>query len=127
MATAQRLALTGMVVSGLLAILKITVGIAGHSTAVFADGMESAGDVFSSGFVFLGLFLAAKPADAEHPYGHGRAETLTGLLIGLLLTAGGALISFGSFERLGHPHPPLETFVIWPLIASLVAKTILAA
>ena len=78
--------------------------------------------MFASGFVLLGLTLAAKPADEDHPYGHGRVETLTGLLIGLVLTAGGALISWASMDRLGQPREPLAAFVIWPLVLSLVAK-----
>jgi len=122
MQTGQRIAAAGMAISGALALLKIAAGLAGHSTAVVADGLESAGDVFSSGFVLLGLTLAARPADDNHPYGHGRAEILTGLLIGLLLTAGGALISFGSWERIGTPHEPLALFVVWPLVASLILR-----
>src|SRR6516162_4872418 len=101
----QRLAIAGMLVSGALAAVKVVFGLSGHSTAVVADGLESASDVFASGFVLLGLTLAAKPPDKDHPYGHGRAETLTGLLIGLGLTAAGALISFGSAKQLGRPHP----------------------
>ncbi len=122
----QRLAILGMIVSGTLAVLKLCFGLSGHSTAVVADGFESASDVFASGFVLLGLTLASKPADAEHPYGHGRAEILTGLLIGLGLSAGGALVCYGSLERLAHPHEPLALWVIWPVVASLVAKSILA-
>jgi cation diffusion facilitator family transporter len=126
MQTGQRVAAAGMIVSGLLAVVKIAVGLAGHSTAVVADGLESGGDVFASGFVLLALTLAAKPADENHPYGHGRVETLTGLLIGLVLTAGGALISYVSFERLGQPRQPLAFYVVWPLALSLAAKTGLA-
>lgn len=127
MHSGQRVALLGMVVSGALAIAKIAAGVAGHSTAVVADGLESAGDVFSSGFVLLGLTLAAKPPDKEHPYGHGRIETLTGLLIGLVLTAAGAVISVGSIEHLGQPRLPLASFVIWPLAISALAKAGLAS
>lgn len=123
----QRLAILGMIVSGALAVLKVFFGLRGHSTAVVADGLESASDVFASGFVLLGLTLASKPADADHPYGHGRAEILTGLIIGLGLTAGGALVCYGSLESLGHPHPPVALWVIWPVLASLAAKAILAA
>lgn len=122
MQAGQRVAAAGMVVSGLLAVVKVFFGLAGHSTAVVADGLESASDVFASGLVLLGLTLAAKPADENHPYGHGRAEILTGLLIGLFLTVGGALISFGSLQRLGEPRPRPSLYVIWPLIASLFAK-----
>src|SRR5215472_15045924 len=122
----QRVAAAGMLVSGALAVVKLFAGMTGHSTAVVADGLESAGDVFSSGFVLLGLTLAAKPPDADHPYGHGRVEILTGLLIGLILTAGGALISYGSIMRLGQPQSPVARYVIWPLLLSLVAKAGLA-
>jgi cation diffusion facilitator family transporter len=123
MSTGQRIAVLGMAVSGTLALVKITAGLTGHSTAVVADGLESAGDVFSSGFVLLGLTLAARPADQNHPYGHGRIEILTGLLIGLVLAAGGALISFSAIERVGRPRQALAAYVVWPLVASLAAKT----
>jgi cation diffusion facilitator family transporter len=126
MQTGQRIAALGMLVSGLLAAIKIATGLAGHSTSVLSDGLESAGDVFASGLVLLGLSVAAKPPDEDHPYGHGRAEILTGLLIGLVLTAGGALISFASLERLSHPRMAPASFVIWPLVASLAAKASLA-
>jgi cation diffusion facilitator family transporter len=126
MRAGQRIALLGMLVSGALAVVKILAGLAGHSTSVLSDGLESAGDVFASGFVLLGLTVAAKPADADHPYGHGRAEILTGLLIGLVLTAGGALISFASIEHLGQSRPAPSAYVVWPLLASLAAKSGLA-
>jgi cation diffusion facilitator family transporter len=108
-------------------VIKIVAGILGHSTAVTADGVESAGDVFASGFVLLGLTLAAKPADSNHPYGHGRAETLTGLMIGLILSAAGALICYRSILNLNTGRPTPELFVIWPLILSAFAKAGLAA
>src|SRR5688572_25277231 len=122
----QRVALTGMMVSGALAVAKIWAGLAGHSTAVVADGLESTGDVFCSGLVLLGLTIAAKPADQDHPYGHGRVEILIGLVIGLALAAGGALISYGSLQQLGQPHQPLAPYVLWPLAASFAAKIGLA-
>ena len=98
----QRVAVTGMLVSGALAVIKIAAGMSGYSTAVVADGLESAADVIASGFVLFGLTLAAKPADENHPYGHGRVETLTGFLIGLVLLVGGALISW----KLHSPRGP---------------------
>ena len=126
MLTGQRVAVTGMLVSGALALIKIVAGLRGHSTAVVADGLESASDVFASGFVLLGLTLAAKPPDEEHPYGHGRFETLTGHLIGLGLAVVGALISYGAILKIGQPRPPMASWVFWPLVISLVAKAALA-
>ena len=126
MRSGQRVALAGIIVSFTLAAIKIITGLAGHSTAVVADGLESAGDVLASGLVLFALTLAAKPADEDHPYGHGRVEILSGLLIGLLLTAGGSLICYGSIDRLGRVQPPVAAYVVWPLLASLTAKATLA-
>jgi cation diffusion facilitator family transporter len=122
----QKVAVASMVVSGTLAIVKIVTGLMAGSTSVVADGLESAGDVFASGLVFLGLTVAAKPPDWNHPYGHGRAETITGMGVGLILLATGFTISFHALRQVGQPHQPPAMFAIWPLIASIGIKSILA-
>src|SRR5580658_7232381 len=94
MERARQIAILGMVVSALLAILKITVGWLAHSAAVSADGFESATDVFTSGLLLVGLIVAARPADDNHPYGHGRVEILIGLLLGFILVCAGAGIAW---------------------------------
>lgn len=127
MQTGQRIAAMGIVVSTVLAALKIVAGVMANSNAVLADGLESAGDVLASGLVLLGLSLAAKPADSNHPYGHGRAEILTGLLIGLILFAAG--IAIAAHALLGSAdvkHLP-ASFAIWPLILSISVKGWLVA
>jgi len=126
MQTGQRVALGGMAVSGGLAAIKITAGLLGHSRAVVADGMESAADVFASGIVLLGLTLAAKPADSDHPYGHGRLETLTGLIVGLMLILTGVAISENALRHIGHTSTAPAAFVVWPLIGSAAVKAILS-
>ena len=78
---ARRIAWISAGVSGVLAILKISIGLAARSVAVVSDGFESAADFFTSGLVLVGLWVAAKPADEDHPYGHGRFETLVGLAL----------------------------------------------
>src|ERR1700693_1315482 len=123
MQVGQRIAIAGMAVSGALAVIKIGAGMMGHSTAVVADGLESAADVFASGFVLLGLTLAALPADSHHPYGQRRAETLTGCGVGLVLAAAGALISYRSFLNVHTERPTPASFVIWPLLLSAVVKS----
>lgn len=122
-----RVALAGMGVSGALAIVKVVAGWMGHSTSVVADGFESAGDVLASGFVLVGLSLAAKPPDSNHPYGHGRAETLTGLLLGFILAAAGVSIGVHALRAVGHPHEPPASYVTWILIASIAIKSALFA
>lgn len=122
---ARRIALISIFISAGLAAMKITVGMMAGSTAVVSDGFESAGDVLASGFVWFGLTLAAKPADADHPYGHGRFETLTGLLVGILLSATGVLISYRAMERTFETSPlHPAAFAVWPMIASIVIKSV---
>ena len=125
MQRARQIAILGMIVSGLLAILKITVGGFAHSDAVSADGFESATDVFTSGLVFIGLKLAARPADDNHPYGHGRVEILTGLLLGLILVFAGCGIAWHGLTGTVNQTP--AAYAIWPLLISIGAKSWLLA
>lgn len=119
---ARQIAILGMVVSGLLAVLKITVGALASSAAVTADGFESATDVFTSGLVLVGLALAARPADDNHPYGHGRVEILTGLLLGGILVCAGAGISWhGLTGAADETHVP-ASYAIWAMVISIAAK-----
>ncbi len=122
--TAARVALAGIAASAVLAALKTGVGLAAHSVATVSDGVESAADVISSGLVYVGLRVAAKPADEDHPYGHGRFETLIALAVGVLLAAAGAGICIHSLEP-SRQTPAL--FAIWPLGLSIVTKAVMAA
>ncbi len=121
----RRIALASVFLSLLLAVSKIWVGYAAHSAAVISDGLESGGDVFSSAMVYVGLWLASKPPDNEHPYGHGRYETLAGLAVGAMLLLIGAGILWSGLTRPEETHP-LPAFAIYPLLASLVVKSGLA-
>jgi cation diffusion facilitator family transporter len=122
MKTGQRIALVGMVVSASLAVMKIVIGQMANSTSVLADGFESAADVLASGTILLALTLAARPADSNHPYGHGRIETLAGLLLGFVLFCAGVGISFHAISAAGDVTAPPAAYAIWPLIISIVAK-----
>ena len=106
MRTARRVALAGILASIVLAAVNIVVGLLSQSTSVFATGVEFAGDVLASTVVLLGLVAAAKPADENHPYGHGRIETLAALLVGIVLSAGGVGICWNSLRAAGEVHPP---------------------
>jgi cation diffusion facilitator family transporter len=123
--SARRIAVLGMLASAALAVAKILVGLAAHSVAVVSDGIESTGDVLTSGLVYIGLRVAAKPADAEHPYGHGRFELLMGLGVGLMLMLGGVEICWRSLEGRADQHSP-ALFALWPLGASIIIKAALA-
>jgi cation diffusion facilitator family transporter len=89
--------------------------------------MESAGDVFASGIVLFGFIIAARPADKDHPYGHGRYETLTGLLVGVILFLGGVGISYRSLQNVGALHAPPAAYGFIPLLIFMLSKGVLSA
>jgi cation diffusion facilitator family transporter len=109
-----------------LAATKLSAGYWGHSLAVLADGVESAGDVVSSSILWIGLQLAAQPADEDHPYGHGRYETLAGQAIGVFLMASGVLLAWQSWLRLAEQHSTPHPVTLWALLASILTKFLLA-
>ena len=123
---ARRVAQVSIAISAILAAVKIAVGLSAGSVSLISDGFESAGDFFTSGLVLLGLWVAAKPADEDHPYGHGRFEILVGLAIGGVLIATGTAISLRALEERNIRHSP-ELYAVWPLIGSIAAKSILGA
>ena len=102
-----------------IAIIKGIAGVFGNSFALFADAIESLTDIFASILVLLGLKYANRPADKNHPYGHGRAEPLiTFLVVGFLVTSA-TIIAYQSIINIGTQHelPKLWTlFVLGPLI-----------
>lgn len=122
-----RIAIASMAVSGGLAVAKLVAGWLAGSASVVADGFESAGDVLTSGIVLLGLTIAARPPDKNHPYGHGRFETLTGLLTGLALALVGIGIIWKSLQDVGLRHAPPAAFALWPVAASVALKSAMAA
>lgn len=98
----RRVALAGVLVSLVLAIVNLIVGRQTGSLSVVAIGIEFAGDVLASSVVLVGLWVASRPPDANHPYGHGRIETVAGLFVAFVLMAGGAGIVFRGFSTLGE-------------------------
>src|SRR5580698_3088826 len=123
---ATRVAQVSIAVSAILAVVKIWVGLASGSVALVSDGFESSADFITAGLVLLGLWVASKPADRDHPYGHGRFETLVGLAIGAILVATGTAISIRALEE-NDPQRVPALFAIWPLIGSIGAKLALGA
>jgi cation diffusion facilitator family transporter len=126
LALAKRVTAIGMAVSGALSASKLVIGWIAHSTAVFADGMENAVDLFGSGLILYALHIASKPPDSDHPYGHGRSETIAGLAVGVLLGASGVAICYESIRRLRIKTEIPHLYAIWPMIASIVIKATLS-
>lgn len=96
-----------------LAGIKFLSGIFGNSYALIADGIESTVDVFSSFLVLLGLKYAERPADENHPYGHGKAEPLITFLVVAFLILSAFTIAWQSIENIQSPH---ELPASWTLI-----------
>jgi cation diffusion facilitator family transporter len=104
--------------NGLLAIIKWLAGFFGNSYALIADAIESTSDVFSSILLLFGLKISHKPADENHPYGHGRAEPLLTFGVVAFLVISAAIIAWQSIEHLLIPHelPKVYTLVILGVI-----------
>lgn len=88
----QKVNRTGIIINAFLTLLKLTAGYISHSTAMMADAVESASDILTTLIVALGLKIANKPADQDHPYGHEKAEAIAAKFVaGFLLFAGLAI------------------------------------
>jgi cation diffusion facilitator family transporter len=121
-----RSSLIGIGSNLLLAAFKCVAGLLGHSFALVADGIESISDVVSSGVVYFGLRFAIKPPDKEHPYGHGKAEPIAAVVVGLSLIAAAILIGVESMRRIKVPHPLPEPYTLWVLLAVVSVKILLS-
>ncbi len=88
-----------------LFIIKFTIGLITRSVSVIADAVHTLSDVISSGVVIWGFHEAEKPADAEHPYGHGRMEYIATLIIAILLIVTGIEFIESSVHRILNPEP----------------------
>ncbi len=110
--------------NALLAIIKWTAGYFGHSYALIADAIESTTDLFSSILVLIGLKYASRPADKNHPYGHGKAEPLiTFLVVGFLITSA-LIIAHQSIQNIRTPHEGPRSFTLIILAAIILWKEI---
>ncbi|MEZ4775293.1 MAG: cation diffusion facilitator family transporter [Bacteroidia bacterium] len=108
----------------LLAIGKWLVGYLGHSYALMADAIESTTDIFSSMIVYMGLKIAVKPADENHPYGHGKAEPIATFLVCTFLVFSAILIAVQSIAHIRTPHKIPEAYTLYFLLGIVLIKEI---
>ncbi|MEN6476682.1 MAG: cation diffusion facilitator family transporter [Rectinema sp.] len=111
-----------------LAVGKITTGLLSGSLSVLSDGTDSATDVLISIMTLLAGRMAAKPGDREHPYGHGRAETMATAVIAFVVFFAGAQLFMNAAGALirGETSTMPESFAFWVTLASVIGKLILA-
>lgn len=116
-----------IIVNGLMFFLKLLIGLIIGSISVIADAFHTLTDVISSGIVIWGFNESEKPADKNHPYGHGRAEYVATLVIAILLIVAGIEFIESSIERIVNPtiiEP--EWWMIISIIITIFIKMIVA-
>jgi cation diffusion facilitator family transporter len=120
-----RSTIIGIVVSAVLAMIKGVGGIVGNSYALVADAIESTTDIITSGMLWIGLRWSARPADQDHPYGHGKGEALISLGISLALVAAAVTIAVKSIQNIITPHKTPEAFTLVILVVVIITKELL--
>lgn len=127
-ARGRAILLAGVYMNLVLAVVKIAAGWLGHSDALIADGLESTLDVLSSALIWLALKYAERPPDSEHPYGHGKMESLAGVGGALILLAAGAMVALNSLREIvyGAPDRPVPAmFTLGVLVFVVLVKELL--
>lgn len=118
-----RLVLRGIVLNAVLAAAKFAGGVFGNTYALIADGAESTLDIFSSLLVWAGFRVAARPPDANHPYGHGKAEAVAGLAVAAFIFVMAGWVGFHAVHEIITPHLGPKWWTL-PLLAAVVAVKI---
>jgi len=117
-----RWAQAGLLVNALLVLVKLIAGIVGHANALVADAIESSADIFSSLIVWMGLSIATRPADEDHPYGHGKAEPLAAAVVSLMLIGAAVGISILAIREIVTPHHLPAPFTLFVAAGVIVLK-----
>jgi cation diffusion facilitator family transporter len=100
-------------------VLKLTVGVTSGSVAVLSDGIDSLEDFIASGIALASVRYGARPPDAGHPYGHGRAETIAATIQAFLIAGGGVFILFNAVRRIIDPPTSIDSGVA--IVVMLIA------
>jgi cation diffusion facilitator family transporter len=122
---AKKIAWISVISNILLTLGKLFIGWYGNSDAVFADGIHSAADVFASVIVLLVIKISNKPADKEHPYGHGKAEVIVSGIVGILLFLVSIYVVYEGIAGFFHEVETPSYLAMWVAIISYITKIIL--
>ena len=120
----EHVALGSVVIGAALVVAKLVIGLLTGSLGILSEAAHSLFDLAASIFTLLAVRTARKPADREHPYGHGRTENLAAFTEGILLLCIAALIAFEAFRRLVGGGPPVNPagYAFALLIATIVIE-----
>ncbi|MCI8361451.1 MAG: cation transporter [Clostridiales bacterium] len=114
---------TGIVCNILLFILKLSAGLISGSVSVMADAFNNLSDTGSSIVTMVGLKMAGRPADPEHPFGHGRMEYMSGFIVSLIITLVGVELFKSSAEKIASPQElTVSAVTIVVLVCSIALK-----
>jgi ferrous-iron efflux pump FieF len=121
-----RAAAVSIAVAAALAGLKFAAGLMTNSLSLLASAVDSLTDIFASTVNFFAIRAAARPADADHAYGHGKAEGLAGLFQSVVISASGLYLGYEAVRRLVEPQPlQAEAVGIAVMAISMVATQLL--
>ncbi len=120
--TGARVALFGMIVNSIFAIAKILGGFFGHAYVLIADGIESGLDVAGSFVIWSGLKVAARPPDASHPYGHGKAEPIAAMIVAVGVVAAAVGLAIQSVREIFLPHHAPAPYTLVILVVVIMIK-----
>ncbi|WJH36587.1 cation diffusion facilitator family transporter [Paenibacillus sp. CC-CFT747] len=110
----------------LLTGIKFVIGFLFNSQVLIADGVHNAGDVIASGAALSSMRISSRPADKEHPYGHGKAEVLGAAVVAVILAMAALFMAYHSFEVLLQAEPPeAHLLALAAAFVSLVWKQLL--
>ena len=115
-------AVVGAGLNLVLALGKLLAGIVGNSHALVADAVESLSDLIGSVILVGGLQIAHRPPDENHPYGHGKAEAVAGLIVSGLLLGAGVWIAISSVHEIRTPHSMPEPWTLIVLVVVVLVK-----
>ncbi len=118
----ERVALAGLFVNAALAGGKLLAGVVGNSFALVADAVESMVDIAGSAVIWGALRYGGRPPDEEHPFGHGKAESLAALAVACLIVVAGVGIAAEAARQIVTPGPGPAPFTLAVLVAVLVVK-----
>ena len=119
----SRASIVGIAINTLLCVAKAAIGLAAGSISIVADAVNNLADAASNVISLFGFKLAGKPADADHPYGHGRYEYLAGLTVAVLVLVVGVELARGSVDKLLNPSPvEFSGALVVVLVLSIAVK-----
>jgi cation diffusion facilitator family transporter len=122
--TGFRIVLWGIALNVVLCLIKAGTGVAGHSYALVADAIESGGDILASMMLYIGLRTATRRPDANHPYGHGKAEPAAAILVSVILFISAIVITYNAIHFIITPHHAPHPFTLAVLAIVVVTKEI---